>query len=67
MDMNVIIDRVVCRCTMADVRVGDESYLFKYFKISVDGRQIYTTCGALHMSQNLVRRPVTKVFNRLEY
>ena len=65
--MNVIIDRVVCRRTMADVRVGYESYLFKYFKISVDGRQIYTTCGALHMSQNLVRRPVTKVFNRLEY
>jgi hypothetical protein len=67
MDMNVIIDCVVRRCAMADMRVGYESDLFKYFKISVDGRQIHTTCGALNVSQNLVRRPMTKIFNRLEY
>ena len=57
--MYVIIDRVVCRCAMADMRVGYESDLFKDFKISVDSRQIHTTCSELNVGQNLVRCPVT--------
>jgi hypothetical protein len=58
--MHVLIDRVIGRCTVADVGVGDEANILENLESAVDGREIYAGSRALHLNENCLGGAVTK-------
>ncbi len=66
-NVNVLIDGVVRRGTMADVRVCDQADGFQDFQCPVDRRQIHTRSCVLHLGEDLLRSSVSEGFDRFQY
>ena len=66
MDMHVLINGVVGRRPMANVRMGHESYVFEYLKGAVDRREIYPTRGALNFGEDFFRGSMSQRIDRFK-
>jgi hypothetical protein len=61
----MIVNGVIRRCTVTNMCVRDKPNLFKYFEIAIDRREIYSASRSLDVSQDLLRRAMTKIFDGL--
>ena len=66
MDVYMLIDRVICRCPMADMSVGDEADILEDLEGSVHGRQVDAGRRALDLDEDLLGRSVTQPLHRLK-
>jgi len=66
MNVHVLIDRVIRRCPVPNVRVRNEPNGFQNFESPVDRRQVDTRCRVLDLHQDFLRRSMTQVFHRLQ-
>ena len=65
-DVHVLVDCVIRRCAMANVRVGNQTYRLEYLECAIDGREVDSRGGVLDLDQNFFRGPVPEIFNGLK-